>query len=488
MDQTIKSYLVSLGWAVNQSELRKFQDALKQASRMVEGMSGGMMAEVAKAGAAIVSTYAAIGAATIGLLQRTAEADLGYRMFARRMYMGEDAAKRLKIALDSLGVSQEDVVWGPPELARRFRGLMNDQVALQAGLGPDFKGNMEQMRNYFNEFNRAGVAIQYLLQSIAQDIQRSLGPEIREFFGWLQRTNDYLIAHLPEITAKFDEYLVPVLHDTYSIFKDIVSIAREFLRLISLSGKETDGLENLLAFVRAISQETRNIFDELAKEIHMFGSLAKAVELVAFGRPSEALKALKDARDTALTLGPWEFAEPKGRDYQPAKTAPNDMRGIAGMVSQQTGIPAHWLYGQMAFETGNFTSRLFKQQRNIAGLTIPGVGGFRNFASFDEAAREFARVLNLPQYSAARGAKSLQEYVAGLGAGHYFGNDDPGAYLRGVQRFAPTYYTNSPTVNVNVAQPNASALDIAREVMRTMQEHDQRQVSRNALQLQKAYR
>ena len=163
------------------------------------------------------------------------------------------------------------------------------------------------------------------------------------------------------------------------------------------------------------------------------------------------------------------------------------MKTLAETISGRTGIPAQWIYGQMAFETGNFSSRLFREQNNVGGLKSGNA--FANFSSLQMSAEEMARVLSLPRYSAARHAHNLREYVAGLGAGGYYGKDDPNAYLRGVGHYAPLYFTGGPThVTVQVTNPNASADDIARATQRKLEETEGKRTQRMLLQLQSAYR
>src|ERR1051325_10211814 len=119
----IKSYLVSLGFSVEHSELRKFEDAMKRAASIVQSSTfgvGGIASTMIKAGGIVASALSGIALGAAAMMDNVAQADLQFQVFARRMFLSTDAAKSLKIATDALGYSLEDIIWGPRELQERF--------------------------------------------------------------------------------------------------------------------------------------------------------------------------------------------------------------------------------------------------------------------------------------------------------------------------------------------------------------------------------
>src|SRR5271154_2826786 len=137
--ETIRSYLVSLGWSVDPSSERKYEEALKRTAVRVEKFSKTAVKDFTLVGGAFVAATAAVVAGTASLLSNVAKQDLGFQLYARRMWMGTEAAKKMKIATDSLGYSLEEIIWGPPELADRYRRLIQDETILMKQLGgPEF--------------------------------------------------------------------------------------------------------------------------------------------------------------------------------------------------------------------------------------------------------------------------------------------------------------------------------------------------------------
>src|SRR6266700_6871186 len=115
----IKSYLVSLGFKVDRRELSGFTEALKRAATESEIVASKMAKGFVAAGITITGALAGVAAGFVGLMDHVAQNDLDMQLFARRMFLSTDAARKMKTATDALGYSIEEIVWGPPELAER---------------------------------------------------------------------------------------------------------------------------------------------------------------------------------------------------------------------------------------------------------------------------------------------------------------------------------------------------------------------------------
>ena len=118
----IKEYLVGLGFKIDDLQYNKFRWTLESAEKRIMQHTSGMSREFLKFGGAAVGAYTAVGSATVGLLDKIAQGDLTYTLYAQKMYMSVDAAKKLKIAVDSLGYSINEISWNP-ELRSRFKEL-----------------------------------------------------------------------------------------------------------------------------------------------------------------------------------------------------------------------------------------------------------------------------------------------------------------------------------------------------------------------------
>src|SRR6476659_820630 len=119
----IRSYLVQLGFTANQPQQLQFINALNSAKVLAQTTISGMASNFISASGLIVGAMATVSGATVTLMERVSQADLGYQLFARRMFMSVDAARKLKVATDALGYSLEEIIWGPPELRERYSQL-----------------------------------------------------------------------------------------------------------------------------------------------------------------------------------------------------------------------------------------------------------------------------------------------------------------------------------------------------------------------------
>src|ERR1022692_156817 len=92
----IQEYLVSLGFSVDHAGLRRFEDSLKRATVNTEHFAKALGTDFVKAGVAVGGVLAAIGTGLVGMTTHFANQDLQYQIFARQMFIGTDAARKMK--------------------------------------------------------------------------------------------------------------------------------------------------------------------------------------------------------------------------------------------------------------------------------------------------------------------------------------------------------------------------------------------------------
>jgi hypothetical protein len=111
--ETIEKYLIGLGYEVDASAYRKFEDSLKKAENVVEKHTSFLSSSFVKASSAVVGAMGTVAISTGTLLDSLAKADLGYEKLALRMYMSKDAAKQYSLVLKAMGEKPEDIAWIP---------------------------------------------------------------------------------------------------------------------------------------------------------------------------------------------------------------------------------------------------------------------------------------------------------------------------------------------------------------------------------------
>lgn len=259
--QTLKSYLVSLGFSADMKQFRTFQSTLKEASTLVQKETGHIATNLLKWQVGVVGMFAAVSGAVLGAMDHVAMADQDFRLFGERMFMDTAHAKSLKIALNALHEPLNAIAFDP-ELHARFNQLYQDQKTMQGGLGPDFESNMKGIRDIRFQFTRLQVELEYLTMGVVSQLFKSLGLGSGNLLQSLQKINSWIITHIPQLSKQFSDYLVPILKDSWEIMKDVGMLLGDLANQFS-------------NFIGVISGD-----DSLQSSTFSFDKFARAIEKV----------------------------------------------------------------------------------------------------------------------------------------------------------------------------------------------------------------
>jgi hypothetical protein len=180
----------------------------------VERFAKSSVKEFTVVGGAFVAATAAVAGATLGLMRSVANQDLGFQLYARRMLMGTEAARKMKMATDALGYSLEEIIWGPPELAERYHQLIKDETAMIGLLGSD-KGEsaFRRIRDIEFQFTRLTPALQIFGMKLTEDVINKLagGPmsledRMKHFVDWFESPEGFI-----KISDKLSNVIAPAL-------------------------------------------------------------------------------------------------------------------------------------------------------------------------------------------------------------------------------------------------------------------------------------
>jgi hypothetical protein len=473
--QTLRSYLVGLGFNVNTSQYNKFLDVLKHAGEAAEVRTVSIAASVVKWQAAIVGMFATVSGAIVTALDKVSMADQSYRLLGERMFMDTAHARALKVALDALGQPLEAIAFDP-ELHARFSQLQKDQKNLASGLGPDFEANMRGLRDIRFEFTRLQVELQYFLMGTANQIFKALGLGSGTLLEKMRSLNSYIQAHIPEWARLFATYIVPVLKDTWMILKDVFILFKDlglfftnFVAVLSGDSKLTDTTFKFEKFAFAV--------EKLAHWLAIVVDLLTKVEQIA-------VPALGVVPTIIAHIMHKSSKDDDGGQQQAPTDIADKARGLAAEVSQRIGVPADIIFAQWAHETGNFTNRGATQLNNLAGIR-QGLE-YRNFSSLDDFANYYSGLIQ-KRYPAAIGSQNTDQFAAALKAGGYY-EDTYKNYSKGMRAAQPSYSGGSASSSVSIGsiyitQPNASAQEIANEVASKVSDQQGKQTQRLQAQL-----
>ena len=146
-----------------------------------------------------------------------AKEDLAFQTLARKMMLPLKVARRMTIALETLGASIEDIHLNP-ELFENYKRLMEDSKTFEGNL--DFKEQMKSMRNFLFEFARLRQYFRYGAYAIADGFLRAFGLPLKKVTEWLQNLNKNLIGNFNKISATVEKYTKPIADFFVILFKE----------------------------------------------------------------------------------------------------------------------------------------------------------------------------------------------------------------------------------------------------------------------------
>ena len=271
--ETIKEYLISIGFEVDDASFKKFQKSLQDSDKDAKGL-GKTMADFAKNPAVIAATaIIAITAALSKMIESTIKADLEYQKFALRMYMSTEQAKKLKIAQTALGESLEDIAWNK-ELRGRYFGLMADQERMK--LPADSSAEFQKMRDVTNEFRRLRMELIYLKDWFVYRVLKLIGMDAADFHQKFKALNDWIIENIPRIA----DALAPAGAAFMGLFKIVSKLIETTGGLRAWGGAFSGVINAIGAQMAAFTLITRTLMN-----------LVKVIIALGFAQRGEAGKA-----------------------------------------------------------------------------------------------------------------------------------------------------------------------------------------------------
>lgn len=471
----IKSYLVALNFDVNSQSQRKFDEAIRVATQNITRFTGGMATSFVEAGASVVGVLTAIATGTVALATETARGDLQMQLMARRMMMSLPQFREMKMALDALGVSAQDVIFGPPELRERYKTLSEDNRRIMAALGPaDFEREMRRIRDVEFQFTRLRQEAGLFVMALTKSLSKALTGDENGILMRLKSWNEWLIQNIPDLANKAATYLAPVLRDVWSILKDIGSmgqmVADDFVQMVGvlyndqrlIGGKAN--LETISLSLQHISDELADIIDETREwfallhqpagqtgsDKWLWGPVGKPAtmgDMFARMFPESGMK--------SESMEKYKAQLPIFQ--QRGKTLPQQAMAAAMSIGADLGVNPRLIFEQWAHETGGFTSRLAREQLNLGGMKTV-TGAYREFSSVDEFAQAYERLISRGRFSGLRTAQTEQEWAQALKAGHYM-EDTPQNYARGMEHARAL----AETINVNIYAQTSDPAEHARK-------------------------
>lgn len=224
--ESLKEYLVKLGWDVDELGLKKATDSLNLFESKAGSLGSKFISSFKTAGTAVGSFLLTANLGIAKLIDGVADADLATERWARRMWTTEEQARSFLTALDAMDASFEDVFYMTPEEFRNMQELQSLANSLKA---PDeLNETLKLIRDIGQEANKTKVIFNYATQWVAYYMGRYLGSEITDIRDAWANFNNYLVEKLPYLTERV-AYFFTIIYklgktavETITRLKDIV--------------------------------------------------------------------------------------------------------------------------------------------------------------------------------------------------------------------------------------------------------------------------
>lgn len=233
----IDEYLVSLGIDIDHSSISKLDTALGKIEGMVNATAS-LGKNLAVASTAIIGSIFGIISAGTALVASNADVENSYTTLSTSMMITEKQAKSMKMALDALGKSQNEVMLNP-KLREQYRMLLADSQAMMAG--GDYKAMMGEVTDFMFEFTRLKQEIAVGMQWISYYIIKDLAGPLGEAKDIMKQINAYIIQNMPRITRTIATgfgYVRNIFFTIWRVIKSIASHIKEFWENLPKAGKK----------------------------------------------------------------------------------------------------------------------------------------------------------------------------------------------------------------------------------------------------------
>lgn len=206
---------------------------LTNASKLLESEGGGAVeafgAEaIGTLGAATAGVGVLVAALVAGAVELSkflgglAEQDIGYEKLSRQLWTTKENAKEVSNALDTLGVSMQDL-WLSPTLLNQFNELRQDSKSLQ--LPKEYSDNLKTVQGISLEFARLRQLGTLAFQWIGNYILKYAAGPLNELKQTLNSVNAWLIKNIPDAAKGIGTaigFVIRALSDIVQLFAIII--------------------------------------------------------------------------------------------------------------------------------------------------------------------------------------------------------------------------------------------------------------------------
>lgn len=245
--ETLREYLVKLGWDVNKSGFDNASGLVDKFASKLMGKAGAMGTAFISASVSIVKASLATAEAVSEIAFSVAEADTAVERLARKYWISEQSARSLQNAQEQLGISMEDLMYATDEEYKRFLELNAYGKSLEAPKALD--DTLVKIRDIQFEFSKLGTILNYGKRWFMYYLGEYLGVDIDQIIIKFKSFNDWLRTNLPQITQKLAKIVALGWRFAKTVLTLIYNLGKGIVQIVERLG--TSGVASIFALAAA---------------------------------------------------------------------------------------------------------------------------------------------------------------------------------------------------------------------------------------------
>lgn len=245
--ETLREYLVKLGWDVNKSGFDNASGLVDKFASKLMGKAGAMGTAFISASASIVKASLATAEAVSEIAFSVADADTAVERLARKYWISEQSARSLQNAQEQLGISMQDLMYATNEEYKRFLELNAYGKSLEAPKALD--DTLVKIRDIQFEFSKLGTILNYGKRWFMYYLGEYLGVDIDQIIIKFKSFNDWLRTNLPQITQKLAKIVALGWRFAKTVLTLIYNLGKGIVQIVERLG--TSGVASIFALAAA---------------------------------------------------------------------------------------------------------------------------------------------------------------------------------------------------------------------------------------------
>lgn len=463
--ETLKEYLVKLGWDVDKKGFDNASSLVDRFASSISSKAGKMGTAFITASASMIKASLATAEAVSEISFSVAEADTAVERLARKYWISEQSARSLQNAQEQLGISVEELMYATNEEYKRFLELNAYGKSLEAPKALD--DTLVKIRDIQFEFSKLGTILNYGKRWFMYYLGEYLGVDIDQMIAKFKSFNEWLRNNLPQITQKLAKIVSLGWRFAKTVLTLIYNLGKGILQIVEHLG--TSGVAAILALAAVLKMVAMG-----------------PVGLILLGLTSIVLLlddflAWKEGRNS---LFDWSgVSEPLENLWGSVLNVTDSVKSLIGSFSNLFKAidggkgTMSWL-GDILQTVADFINIISTGITGISALLNPDDKSLQEKAEkgtaslirkFGDFAAPIVEFFGGSGENVKKGAKSFADMIDPYAGGRNpTGSYDPTKSTSGfvwtpesnVDQWNNSYTTNVGDINVNVTNTNASASDI----------------------------